>query len=52
MVNSLKKEGKKKSQEKDVEEIFEATWKNWESRRRCEQTHRPKYLNKQDSKKS
>jgi len=51
-VNLLKKEHEKKTQEKDIEEILEKTWKNWESRRKCEQTHHPKYLNKQDSKKS
>ena len=48
----MKNEREKKSQEKDVEEILETTWKNWESRRKCEQTHRPNYLNKKDSKKT
>jgi hypothetical protein len=28
----------------DTEEILEKTWKNWESRRRCEKTHVPEYL--------
>lgn len=44
-MNLLKNENKRKeSQEKDVEEILEKTWKNWESRRRCEKTHVPEYL--------
>ena len=38
------KKEKQELNEEEVEKIFESTWKNWESRRRCEQTHTPKYL--------
>jgi hypothetical protein len=45
----MKKVKEKQKQELDAEEIekiFETTWKNWESRRRCEQAHPPKYIKK------
>jgi hypothetical protein len=41
-----KKKEKQELEAEEVEKIFEATWKNWESRRRCEQTHTPDYLKK------
>ena len=43
----MKKEKEKRELEaEDVEKIFESTWKNWESRRRCEQSHTPEFLKK------
>ena len=44
MVVIMVDQEKSKSKDDDTEEIFEKTWKNWESRRRCEKTHVPKYL--------
>ena len=32
--------------DKDVEKIFDSTWNNWESRRKCERTHIPEYKKK------
>ena len=40
---------KKKEVDEEVEKIFDKTWKNWESRRRCEQTHVPEYLKKKNT---
>jgi hypothetical protein len=42
----MKKKEKKELDEEEVEKIFDITWKNWESRRRCEKTHTPEYLKK------
>jgi len=50
MKNDKKKE-KSKLNDDELEEIFELTWKNWESRRKCEQTHTPEYI-KREKKKS
>ncbi len=44
-----KKEGKQELEEDELEKIFESTWKNWESRRRCEKTHVPEYLKKKNN---
>lgn len=33
--------------DEDVEKLFKATWNNWASRRRCEKTHRPKYIDQE-----
>ncbi|MHA1703722.1 MAG: hypothetical protein ACTSXN_10350 [Promethearchaeota archaeon] len=41
-----KKEEEKELEEDEVEKILDITWKNWESRRKCEQTHTPEYLKK------
>jgi hypothetical protein len=35
--------------DEDVEELLDKLWENWSSRRRCEQTHQPKYLQKGNS---
>ncbi len=43
MKNEKKKE-KSKLDDVELEKIFESTWKNWESRRKCEQTHTPEYI--------
>ncbi|NVM19653.1 MAG: hypothetical protein HWN80_18270 [Candidatus Lokiarchaeota archaeon] len=43
-----KKEEKQELEEDELEKIFESTWKNWESRRRCEKTHVPEYLKKKN----
>lgn len=39
-----KKDDKKELEDDEVEEIFDAVWENWSSRRRCEQRHTPEYL--------
>ena len=49
MKNDKKKEKSKLDDDK-VEEIFEATWKNWASRRKCEQTHIPEYIERKNKK--
>jgi hypothetical protein len=36
--------------DEEVEKILENTWKNLESRRRCEQTHIPNYIKKKEEK--
>jgi len=46
MVDDEKKELK----DDDTEEILEKTWRNWESRRRCEKTHVPEYLKRKKEK--
>jgi len=43
MKNDKKKE-KSNLNDEELEEIFESTWKNWASRRKCEQTHTPEYI--------
>jgi len=40
------KDNKEKLTEEDLEKIFDATWKNWESRRKCEKTHTPEFVKK------
>jgi len=50
MKNDKKKE-KSKLDDDEVEKIFESTWKNWESRRKCEQTHTPEYIKRNNKKK-
>jgi len=46
----IKKKEKQGLEDDEVEKIFDSTWKNWESRRRCEQTHTPEYLKKKNNK--
>ncbi len=49
----MKNEKEKEKSELDddkVEEIFESTWKNWASRRKCEQTHTPEYIKRKSKK--
>ncbi|MHA1670539.1 MAG: hypothetical protein ACTSV5_08150 [Promethearchaeota archaeon] len=48
----MKDKENKELEDEEVEKIFDNTWKNWESRRRCEQTHTPKYLKKKNNKNS
>ena len=48
MVTTMVDDEKKEPIDDDTEEIFEKTWKNWESRRRCEKTHVPEYLKKEN----
>lgn len=45
-----KKEAKKEkdSIDDEVEKQLDSTWENWESRRRCEQTHVPEYKKKKN----
>ncbi len=45
-----KKKEKSKLDDDKVEEIFESTWKNWASRRKCEQTHIPEYMKRKNKK--
>ena len=45
-----KKKEKSKLDDDDVEKIFESTWENWESRRKCEQTHIPDYIKRKNKK--
>ncbi len=49
MKNDKKKE-KAKLDDDELEKIFESTWKNWASRRRCEQTHLPEYIKRKNKK--
>ena len=49
MKNDKEKE-KSKLDDEELEKIFESTWKNWESRRKCEQTHIPEYIKKKKKK--
>jgi len=51
MKNDKKKE-KSKLDDDELEEIFESTWKNWESRRKCEQTHVPEYIKREKKEKN
>ncbi len=44
-----KKKEKQEFEEDEVEKIFDNMWKNWKSRRRCEQTHTPEYLKKKNN---
>ncbi|MBD3194825.1 MAG: hypothetical protein GF317_07215 [Candidatus Lokiarchaeota archaeon] len=36
--------------EDEVDELLDKVWENWTSRRRCEQTHKPKYIGKDSQK--
>ena len=47
MKNKCNKKVNKNIVDNDVERILEATWKNWASRRACEQTHTPEYIKRQ-----
>ncbi len=47
MKNDEKKE-KSKLDDDEIEEIFESTWKNWASRRKCEQNHIPEYIKRKN----
>ena len=49
-MNSDKKKEKSKLGDEEIEKIFESTWKNWESRRKCEQTHTPEYIKRKNKK--
>ncbi|GAH57586.1 unnamed protein product [marine sediment metagenome] len=51
MKNDKKKEKSKLIDDK-IEEILEATWKNWASRRKCEQTHTPEYIKREKKEKN
>jgi len=44
----VKKKVEQELEDDEVEKIFDSTWKNWESRRRCEQTHTPEYIKKKN----
>jgi hypothetical protein len=50
MVAAVVDEQDKESNDDDTEELFEKTWKNWESRRRCEKTHVPEYWKRKKEK--
>ncbi|MHA1723724.1 MAG: hypothetical protein ACTSYC_11755 [Promethearchaeota archaeon] len=41
-MNDVKE--KKQIDEKEIERKLDILWKNWESRRRCEKTHVPKFI--------
>ncbi len=49
-MKSDKKKEKSKLDDEELEKIFESTWKNWESRRKCEQTHTPEYIKRKNKK--
>lgn len=44
----MKHKEKKEVDDEEVEKILDNTWKNWESRRKCEQTHTPEYIKKKN----
>ena len=44
----MKGKEKDKKEEEDIERILDSTWNNWSSRRKCESTHVPEYINKKD----
>lgn len=46
----MENEEKKELDDDEVEKIFDSIWKNWESRRKCEQTHIPEYVKKKSNK--
>ena len=49
MTMKKQEENKKKDlSNDDVEKILDSTWDNWESRRKCEQTHTPEYKKKEE----
>ncbi len=54
LVKAMKNDKKKEKSKLDdeLEEIFELTWKNWESRRKCEQTHVPEYIKREKKEKN
>ena len=48
----MKDERKKELSKDEVERIFESTWNNWASRRKCEATHTPEYIKRINKSKS
>ena len=42
----IKKNKKCNLENDELEKILDVTWKNWESRRKCEQSHIPEYIKK------
>ena len=49
-MEGKKKDNKKNLSKEEVERIFNVTWENWSSRRRCEHTHIPEYIKRQKRK--
>ncbi|MBN1800408.1 MAG: hypothetical protein JW891_02825 [Candidatus Lokiarchaeota archaeon] len=47
MVKKEKKMDDKGPDNDDIEKVFESTWNNWSSRRRCESTHIPEIFKKE-----
>ena len=47
----VKKKVKSKQElsDEEIENIFNATWRNWASRRSCEQTHIPKFVKEENN---
>lgn len=43
---------KEKSEVAEIESLLDKIWKNWESRRKCEQTHVPNYINEKKERKN
>ena len=43
-----KKENDQKKEEEEIEKILDSTWDNWSSRRKCEKTHVPDYIKRQE----
>ena len=46
----MNKKEEQELEDEEVEKILDITWKNWESRRKCEQTHTPEYVKKKKNK--
>jgi hypothetical protein len=44
----MKKKKKELTEEDNIEEILDSTWDNWSSRRKCESTHVPEFIKKQE----
>ena len=49
-MKNNKKKDESKLDDDEVKAIFESTWKNWASRRKCEQTHTPEYIKRRSKK--
>ena len=43
-----KKENEQENEAEDIEKILDSTWDNWSSRRKCEKSHIPEYLKRQE----
>ncbi len=43
-----REEKEQKDKDDDIEEILDSMWDNLSSRRKCESTHTPEYIKKQE----
>jgi len=51
MIMPKNNKNKEKSEDAEIENLLDKIWNNWDSRRKCEQTHVPNYIKKKRERK-